>query len=511
MARLDSVAENMREPVSAIMTGKATLKRKLDSGFRDNGERSVLLRNFEEFAWWTVPSMFPRANEQSSELGYDYQALGAQLTLNLVSKMMAVMFNPTQPFYKAELTTEQYNVLLQSDQFKDKSAVDAAMANIEKNGIKKFEANGGRAAAIQALTLCIITGNALLWQRDDKYRVLSYRDYDVRYDAWNTMTDMVLREIVQVGNLPDRLYKLLTETYGYDSTAFVELYTGAKRIDGKYVVWQEVEDIAVLDEEYGVYKPEDLPFSPVRWSSSPGRDAGIGLTELLAGDWHMFRTLAETDIDLLALMTDILTLVDTQQGVKVADIQSAQTGGYIAGKKDALTSHSHDVSGSLQDVEVKAAQVIRRLSQAYLFTGNIIRDSERTTAEEVRIVTGEIAQLHMGPYVSLGDGLQRPIATFQLNGAVPALGNIHPQILTGVHELTRAAELDAHRGVWNDLIMLGNIPAHISQYLKIDSQINTIAAGWGVDYSTTINTKAEVDAEQKRVAELEAMAGQQQQ
>ena len=39
---------------------------------------------------------------------------GAQLTLNLVSKMMLTMFPANTPFYKADLTDEQYKLILSS-------------------------------------------------------------------------------------------------------------------------------------------------------------------------------------------------------------------------------------------------------------------------------------------------------------------------------------------------------------------------------------------------------------
>ena len=306
-----------------------------------------------------------------------------------------------------------------------------------------------------------------------------------------------------MSGLPKPLMRVLMENHGKNTDDTVTIYTGAKLIDDEYLVWQEVDDVLVMNDAYGMYSIADMPFSAVRWSTAPGRDAGIGLTELCAGDWHTFHVLAETDVDLLALMTDILTLVDTSAGnIKINDVLSAESGGYIPGGKDALTSHAHNLAGKLQDVDYKTQQVLRRLSQMYLLTGNVIRDSERTTAEEVRITTQEIGQVHQAPYVNMGNSLQKPIAHNLLKTELPDLGDIKPQVMTGVTDMTRMAELDAQRGVWNDLVTLGQIPQHIAVTLKIENIVANIAAGWGVDYSQTIRTQKEIEAEQQRQAEL---------
>lgn len=504
MRRLELIAENLREPVRAVVTGAPTLKRALATGLKGNGERGDMLTRFEEYAWWTVPAVFPKTTTSNDDLGYDLQSLGAQLSLNVVSKMMLVMFNPSQPFFKSELTKEQYTMLMSTGELNSTSEVDLHMSSIERNAIKRFESTGGRLACTMALLLCVVTGNALLEKRGDKYRVVSYRDYDAKFDAWGVLTDLVLQESIQVGALPEKLMQSMLEN-GRHTNDVVMLYTGCKRIEGKYLVWQELEDILVIDDGFGIYDEEKLPYAPMRWSTSPGRDAGVGLVELTAGDWHMFRTLAETDIDLVSLMTDILTLVDTSQGsIKMADVLNAKSGAYIAGNKEALHSHAHDIRGRLQDIDVKAQQVIRRLSQMFLFTGNVIRDSERTTAQEVQITTQEIAQVHMLPYVTLGEAMQRPLAGWLLHDAVPALGNIKPNVLTGVTEMTRMAELNNRRGMWNDVLSLSQIPPHVLIYMKLDEEIKAIAAGWGVDPSS-LRTKEEVEAEQQREAELQQM------
>lgn len=505
MDRLALLADNMREPVSAVVSGKPMLKMTLERGLTPS-ERGTMLSRFEEYANWTIPALFPKTNAGTEDLGFDLQSLGAQLTLNLVSKMMLVMFNPSQPFFKAELNEEEYAVLMNGGQ-KTKQDVDAQMASVEKNAIRQFETEGGRVAAMHAVILAAVTGNALFEQRDDgngkKYRTFSYRDYDAKFDVWGKVTDIVYREAIVVGQLPKDLMMLMVNQYGRNTDDVVELYTGCRLINGKYLVWQEIEDLHVLTERFGIYEPDDLPYSVVRWSVAPGRQAGVGLTELMAGDWHVFSALAETDVDLIALMTDILTLVDTQAGgIKLRDVQNAEVGGYVPGKKDALTSHSHNIQGKLQDVDYKTQQVIRRLSQMYLMTGNVIRNSERTTAEEVRIVTQEIGQVHLSTYLMFGDTLQKPIATHKLRQALPALRSIKPTVLTGVTDMTRAAELDAHRGMWNDLIMLGNIPPHIAVTMKMEEEVKVVAAGWGVDMSAAMRTAEEIRAEQERQAML---------
>lgn len=504
MERLGLIAENLREPVGAIVNGKPRLKQALATGLKGNGERNTMLTRFEDYAWWSIPALFPRATTVNDDLGFDLQALGAQLSLNIVSKMMLVMFNSSEPFFKSELTTEQYTQLMQSGDYDSEKDIDVAMSRVERNAIRKFESTGGRLACTMALLLAVVTGNALIEKRKDKYRVLSYRDYDAKFNVWGTLTDLVMQEAVQVSALPDDLMKLVMQN-GRTTDEVVLVYTGCKLIEGEYLVWQEIEDMLVIESGFGVYKAEELPYAPIRWSTAPGRDAGVGLMELTSGDWHMFRTLAETDVDLVSLMTDILTLVDTSNGaIKMADVLKAKSGSYIAGNKEALHSHTHDIRGRLQDIDVKAQQVIRRLSQMFLFTGNVIRNSERTTAEEVRITTQEIGQVHMMSYVALGEYMQKPLAQWLLKDELPTLGNIKPNVLTGVTDMTRMAELNNRRGMWNDVLSLAQIPPHVLVYMKLEEEIKAIAAGWGID-PTSLRSQADVEAEQRRQAELQQL------
>lgn len=509
MERIRGLSPAHQMDVHNIVSGKCILKGKFNSQMDE--ERATLLYAFERYASWTIPSVFPPDDITGyEEVQYDYQSLGAQAVNSLANKIVMTLFHPSRPFFRGKLTPEQR---AQFGVSKNEAAVQ--MSKIEQSAILEFAKVNGRPAVTQLMMSMVVTGNGLLiTHKNMPYRTMTYRNYACTYDTYGKIVELVTRECLVVNTLSDEMASAAARM-GRKPDDQVEIFTGVKRIKAVngtsyYVVWQELEDYVMMADGYGVYSEDTLPFKPQRWMTMPGRNAGIGPVELMAGDFHTLSTLAETDIDLMALITDIKTFVDPQGYTKIEEIVEKPPGAVVAGREEDVHSHVHDIKQQSQYIDTKEQKVAKRIAQVFLMASSVTRDAERVTAEEIRYLANELDQAHGGVYSSVARSLQYPIAKDLLSRMNHAFKGIEPIIVTGLESLSRQSELDNYRGFIGDLANAANVPPNIAAWLSESKLIQKFASGWGINHEDVLFTQAEKDAnDAKNLRMMQAQAAAQ--
>ena len=504
LARIRQLAPAHQQDVFNVMSGEPDLKRKFESNsFMSTGtsNRGTFLENFERYAGWTIPALFPREGLMVDEVQTDYQSFGAQAVNNIVNKIVTTMFHPARPFFKAKIPEEQRELLA------DTSDLDSQLTAVEKKCMERFAVRDGRTAVTNLLMQLIVTGNGLLHMMpNEKYRVFSYRDYDATYDSFGNVAHCIVREWTNVNMLSNEHARLCLDN-GRQADEQVQVFTGIRRIaKGYYLVWQEIENFVIVDG-YGVYSEDSCPWKPQRLMVMPNRHAGIGLVEQFSGDFHRLSKLALTDLDILAIITDVKTLVKPGGRTKVKDLNDSLPGEYVVGEEGDLHSHMHDMRNQSEFVDKKSQEVIRRLSQVFLMNGNVIRDAERVTAEEVRYIAQELDQVHGGMYSVLARTLQRPIAKDLMRSINHLFKDFEPLIITGLESLSRMSELDSYRGFINDMTGVGQaLTGPHAAWINLEKVTKKFASGWGIDATEVMFTPAEKQAEEKRMLQLQAQA-----
>lgn len=509
LSRIKALSPAHQMDVYNTLMSKCTLKQKFHS--QSNEERTTLLYAFERYAAWTIPAIFPPEDITGfEEVQYDFQSFGAQCLNSLANKVVMTLFHPSRPFFRGQLTEQQRGELGLSE-----TEASVQMSRIEQDCILEFARVNGRPACVQLMLQLIGTGNSLLiTQPGMPYRTMSYRNYDCEFDVHGSIVDLTIRESLRVNVLDDELASAAMRM-GKQPTDKVEVFTGVKRIrkvgdKNFYVVWQELEDYVMMADRYGVYSEDTLPYKPQRWLDMPGRNAGIGLVELMSGDFHTLSTLAETDIDLMALITDIKTLVDPSGLTKMDEIVEKPPGAVCAGRADDIHSHTHDISQQSQYVDSKEQKVVRRLAQVFLMASSVTRDAERVTAEEIRYLANELDQAHGGVYSKIARSLQYPIAKDLLGRLSHEFSAIEPVIVTGLESLSRQSELDNYRGFINDLANATNIPPSILAWISEPKLIRKFASGWGINHEDVLFTEQEKKVnDEQQLALMQAQAAAQ--
>jgi hypothetical protein len=165
-----------------------------------------------------------------------------------------------------------------------------------------------------------------------------------------------------------------------------------------------------------------------------------------------------------------------------------------------------------------SAQLERRLSEAFLIMN--VRNSERTTAEEVRMTQMELEQQLGGLFSMLTVDflvpyLNRKLAVYQKTGDIPRIpkGIVRPTIVAGINAIGRGQDRES-LGAFLMTIAQTMGPEAIQTYVNPEEVIKRLAAAQGIDVLNLVRSMQEVQAEQQAAMqqqqqmELTKQAGQ---
>ena len=153
-------------------------------------------------------------------------------------------------------------------------------------------------------------------------------------------------------------------------------------------------------------------------------------------------------------------------------------------------------------------QLERRLNEAFLILS--VRDSERTTAQEVQMTQMELEQQLGGLFGLLTveflvPYLNRKLSVFQKTGEIPRIpkGMVKPIIVAGINALGRGQDVQA-LGQFLQTIAQTMGPEAIPQYINPDELIKRLAAAQGIDVLNLVKSMQEVQQEQQQAAAQQA-------
>lgn len=470
----------------------------------DAERESINTRN-EQYAGWTLPSLFPSDEEDETvEVQYDYQSLGAQLVNSLANKIVKTLFHPARPFFKVDLTEKQRQEQMSAKG--GEAQLDKELAALERKGLKTFNKTNSLTEYVKAAKLAIVTGECLIQSTDYNDKIVhSQRNYVVERDRVGGTVRCIIREKKRISSLPRRLMRIV-KAAKQESTpdTIVDLYTGIMRVGNNFVVWQEIEDIAIGGSA-GKYTLETLPFKFMMWDWMKGRTYAIGLVEHLAGDFNSLSRLAAAIDDFTLISTDLKILVNPSGQTDIAGLNKASSGAAVAGKEEDISILKYEVADAANFLQWRYEKLERTLGAQFLMASATTRDAERVTATEIRRDAIELESVHGGIYSRWAIQVQKPEAQAILRGMDDKLAQLDVTILTGLDSLSRATELENMRAFFQDLAPLAELPESVLVRTKVEELMAIIGAGHGVDYDKFMRNEEETKIEQKRIADNQAM------
>ena len=229
----------------------------------------------------------------------------------------------------------------------------------------------------------------------------------------------------------------------------VEVYTYVKLDEksGRWVWHQECHDM-ILEGSRSTAPKNATPWLVLRFNSVDGEDYGRGRVEEFLGDLKSLNALSQALVEGSAAAAKVVFLVSPSSTTKPATLAQAGNGAIIQGRKEDVEVVQVGKTADFSTAANMAANIEKRFGEAFLQLN--IRQSERTTAEEVRLTQLELEQQLGGIFSLLTveflvPYLDRTLLVLQRSGQLPKLPKniVRPQIVAGVNALGRGQDRES--------------------------------------------------------------------
>lgn len=378
----------------------------------------------------------------------------------------------------------------------------------------------------QAMKHLIVTGNVLVYMGSSGVKLYPLDRYVVVRDGEGQPTEIVTVESINRQFLPEQFQKpkrtvnsvddntsmpAVDVTVGEDEAA---VYTWAKLKDGQWR-WRQEVDGEIIEDSYGKSPKSICPFLPLRFNVCDGEDYGRGRIEEYLGDLKSLEGLMQAMVEGSAAASKVVFLVSPSATVKPSILAKAGNGAIIQGRPDDVSAVQVQKQADFSTAYQMITQLNQRLSEAFLVL--TVRQSERTTAEEIRYVSQELNEQLGGIYGNLTTELLRPylqrkLFTLQRSGVLPKLpkGVVFPTVIAGIEGIGRGQDRESLMQFMQTIAQaLG--PEALVKYVNPEEAIKRLAAAQGIDPVELIKTAEQRQQEMQQAQQQQMQASMVQQ
>ena len=265
--------------------------------------------------------------------------------------------------------------------------------------------------------------------------------------------------------------------------------------------------------------PKDAsPWLVLRFNTVDGEGYGRGRCEEFLGDLKSLNALSQSLVEGSAAAAKVVFVVSPSSTTKPATIAQAGNGAIVQGRPEDIGVIQVGKTADFSTAMTMMQQLERRLAEAFLVL--TVRQSERTTAEEVRLTQLELEQQLGGLFSLLTNEflvpyLNRKLLILQRSGELPKIPRdlVNPTIVAGINALGRGQDRESLTNFIGTIAQtLG--PEALMKYINADEAIKRLAAAQGIDVLNLVKSmdqqQQEQDAQMARedeMAQLQAAPG----
>ena len=484
-------------------------------------DRTIFLDTARECARLSLPYLLtPTGVINGQKLPTPWQSIGAKGANVMASKLMLSLFPVTATFFKLQINDGK----LASDPNLDariKSEIDLSLSKMERVIMQHVAESQDRVVLHQAMKHLIVTGNVLVYMGSSGVKLYPLDRYVVVRDGDGQPTEIVTVESINRQFLPEKFQKpkrtinrvddntatpSIDVTVGEDEAA---VYTWAKLTDGQWR-WRQEVDGEIIEDSYGKAPKNTTPWLPLRFNIVDGEDYGRGRIEEYLGDLKSLEGLMQAMVEGSAASAKVVFLVSPSATVKPATLAKAGNGAIIQGRPEDVSVVQVAKQADFSTAYQMITQLTQRLSEAFLIL--TVRQSERTTAEEIRATQQELNEQLGGIYGNLTTELLRPylqrkLFVLQRSGVLPKLpkGVVFPTVIAGIEGIGRGQDRESLM-MFLQTISQSLGPESMMKYINPDEAIKRLAAAQGIDPIQLIKTAEERDNEMKQAQQQQMQA-----
>ena len=476
-----------------------------------SSDRSQFLTEAEDAAKLTLPYLISGHEENTKgmkQLNTPWQSVGAKGVVALASKLSLSLVPPQTSFFKLQLDESQLG-----EQFPPeiKSELDLSFAKIERTILDAIAASDDRVVIHQALQHLVVGGNALIFMGKDGLKLFPLNRFVIERDGNGNVIEIVTKERINKKLIENQIPEevLYSEEEGPESSIDettgdkeeCDVYTHITRDNNRFIWHQEVFD-RELDGSKGKAPVETTPWLPLRFNTVDGEAYGRGRVGQFIGDLKSLEALSQALVEGSAAAAKVVFVVSPSSTTKPQTLASAGNGAIVQGRPDDIGVVQVGKTADFQTAYQLMAQLEGRLNEAFLILS--VRDSERTTAQEVQMTQMELEQQLGGLFGLLTieflvPYLNRKLSVFQKTGEIPKIpkGMVKPIIVAGINSLGRGQDVQA---LGNFLTTLAQTmgPEAIQQYINPDELIKRLAAAQGIDVLNLVKSMQEIQQERQQ-------------
>ena len=476
-----------------------------------SSDRSQFLTEAEDAAKLTLPYLISGHEENTKgmkQLNTPWQSVGAKGVVALASKLSLSLVPPQTSFFKLQLDESQLG-----EEFPPeiKSELDLSFAKIERTILDAIAASDDRVVIHQALQHLVVGGNALIFMGKDGLKLFPLNRFVIERDGNGNVIEIVTKERINKKLIENQIPEevLYSEEEGPESSIDettgdkeeCDVYTHITRDNNRFIWHQEVFD-RELDGSKGKAPVETTPWLPLRFNTVDGEAYGRGRVGQFIGDLKSLEALSQALVEGSAAAAKVVFVVSPSSTTKPQTLASAGNGAIVQGRPDDIGVVQVGKTADFQTAYQLMAQLEGRLNEAFLILS--VRDSERTTAQEVQMTQMELEQQLGGLFGLLTieflvPYLNRKLSVFQKTGEIPKIpkGMVKPIIVAGINSLGRGQDVQA---LGNFLTTLAQTmgPEAIQQYINPDELIKRLAAAQGIDVLNLVKSMQEIQQERQQ-------------
>ena len=476
-----------------------------------SSHREQFLNVAYECAELTIPTLLMRNEGDALYQSFQtpWQSVGAKGVTTLSSKLMLGLLPPSTSFFKLQLDDSKLGIEIPAE---SKSELDLSFAKIERSIMDSIAASTDRVQIFAALKHLVVTGNALVYMSKEGMKVYPLNRYVVERDGNGNVVEIVTKERVskKLLGLPEVDKDSVNDDSkgDYKGTKDVDVYTCVKLYDTGWRWHQEAND-TILPDSVGKAPKDKTPWLPLRFVTVDGEDYGRSRVEEFLGDLKSLEALMQAIVEGSAAAAKVVFTVSPSSVTKPASLANAGNGAIIQGRPDDIGVVQVGKTADFQTAYQMINMLEKRLAEAFLVLN--VRQSERTTAEEVRMTQMELERQLGGLFSLLTTEflipyLNRIMHTLTRSKKIPSVPSnlVKPTIVAGINALGRGQDREALVQFITTVSQTMG-PQAMAQYMNPDEAIKRLAASQGIDILNLVKSMEERNAEQEQAMQAQQM------
>lgn len=473
------------------------------------GKRYQYLDRARSASKLTIPYIMPDEGFGAhSRLETPFQGIGARGVNNLASKLLLALLPPNAPFFRLQI--DEHGLRSEGAPEELITEIETSLQQVEETFMEEVSRGSYRTAIHEAVKHLVITGNALLYVPEDGgARVFHLDRFCVERDPMGNILYICTKETLSYMSLSEDMKEVAGANEGGVDDE-VNLYTAVCRKEKGWKVWQEING-NVIPKSEGFFGLDKNPYIPLRFSRIDGEDYGRGYVEEYLGDLQSLESLSQSLVEGSAAAAKVLFLVNPNGTTRARTLAESPNGAIAQGNAQDISVLQLEKFNDFRVVQESVQKIEERLGHSFLLTSGVVRQAERVTAEEIRMLGQELESALGGLYSLLSMELQLPLVNRLMDvmnkkNKLPKLPKdvVKPIIITGVEALGRGNDLQKL-----DLFLAGAAqvvgPEAVAGHVQVAEYFKRRAIALGIKTEGLVKSAEEMGAEMQQ-AQQQQMA-----